>query len=117
MIGITFKNRAEKYGWRRGSVVDAGEVSSYRKLFPNENVEVFLMLENLNVQNYNMDERIAFKEFFFVKQGSITTGSYVYDEPKNEKDHRLISFGNLDPIVYSETLYDLHRILQSKNEE
>jgi hypothetical protein len=25
----TFKSREEKLGWQRGSVVDAGEVSSY----------------------------------------------------------------------------------------
>ncbi|WP_244247582.1 DUF4132 domain-containing protein [Leptospira yasudae] len=117
MVGITFKNRAEKFGWRRGSVVDAGEVSSYRKLFPNENVEVYLKLQGLNVQNYDFEEPVTFKEFFFVKHGSIATGSYVYDEPRNEEDHRLIPFEEVDPIVYSETLYDLNRILQSKNEE
>ncbi|MBM9500294.1 DUF4132 domain-containing protein [Leptospira sp. 201903071] len=117
MSGNTFKYRAEKYGWRRGSVVDAGGVSSYRKLFPNENVEVFLKIEGLNVQSYDFGEPMTFKEFFFVNRGSITTGSYVYDEPRGEEDHRLLSFESVNPIVYSETLYDLHRILQTKNEE
>ncbi|MBM9578581.1 DUF4132 domain-containing protein [Leptospira sp. 201903070] len=117
MSGSTFKYRAEKYGWRRGSVVDSGGISSYHKLFPNENVEVFLKIEGLNVQSYDFGEPMTFKEFFFVNQGSITTGSYVYDEPRGEEDHRLLPFESVNPIVYSETLYDLHRILQSKNDE
>ncbi|WP_210410433.1 DUF4132 domain-containing protein [Leptospira adleri] len=117
MSGSTFKYRAEKYGWRRGSVVDSGGISSYHKIFPNENVEVFLKIEGLNVQGFDYGEPMTFQEFFFVNRGSITTGSYVYDEPRGEDDHRLLSFGSVNPIVYSETLYDLHRILQSKNEE
>ncbi|WP_162274091.1 DUF4132 domain-containing protein [Leptospira tipperaryensis] len=117
MSGSTFKYRAEKYGWRRGSVVDGGGISSYRKLFPNENVEVFLKIEGLNVRSFEYSEPMTFKEFFFVNPGSITTGSYVYDEPRSEEDQRLIPFESVNPIVYSETLYDLQRILQTKNEE
>ncbi|WP_118983847.1 DUF4132 domain-containing protein [Leptospira stimsonii] len=115
--GSTFKYRAEKFGWRRGSVVDSGGISSYHKLFPNEEVEVFLKIEGLNVQSYDYDQPMTFREFFFVNRGSITTGSYIYDEPRGEEDPRLLPFESVNPIVYSETLYDLHRILQDKNEE
>ncbi len=31
---MTFRSRAEKLGWTRGSVADAGGVDAYRKVFP-----------------------------------------------------------------------------------
>lgn len=115
MEGQTFKSRAYKFGWRRGSVIDSGVISSYRRSFDTLETDVFIMLDGLSVIPF--ESEITFKEFFFVKQGSVDTGSYVYDEPRNEKDHRLIKFGDVNPIVYSETLYDLQRILQTETNQ
>lgn len=115
--GSTFKYRAKKYGWRRGSVVDAGEVSSYKKVFPGEEIEVFVKLEGMNVSGYDYDEQVTIGRFFFVNTGSIKTGSYVYDEPRGEEDFRLHPFQKVNPILYSETVYDLKRILESKDKD
>ncbi len=113
LIGYTFKSRAEKKGWKRGSVVDSGSISSYRKAFPNEKIEVFIKTENIGMGFY--EEYIQLKEFFFVAINSIHIGSYMYDEPKNEQDHRLISFKDVAPIVYSEALGDLEFMTRPSN--
>ena len=83
----TFKSRAEKLGWHRGSVVDAGEVSSYRKSYEDKQLEVFVKTEGMGVQ-LDFDSEVTLGEFYFIKQGSIVTGSYTYDEPRDEKDER-----------------------------
>jgi hypothetical protein len=44
----------------------------------------------------------------------VRTGSYVYDEPRGEGDPRLLTFGEVPPIVYSEAMGDLGRIAPPK---
>ena len=63
-----------------------------------------------------MDERIKRGRFCFVKSGSVSAGSYVYDEPNDDKDPRLLSFGDVPPIVFSEALGDLGRIVGTKEQ-
>jgi hypothetical protein len=115
VFGATFKSRAERLGWRRGSVVDAGEVSSYRKAFDNKKVEAFVRLNGLGVQSY--ESEVTLGELFFVKLGSIVTGSYTYDEPRSEGDERLLRFADVPAIVYSETVADLRQITKSKDDD
>jgi hypothetical protein len=112
----TFKGRAERLGWRRGSVIDSGEVSSFRKNWPNDKLETFLRLEGLGVQGFDYESEATLKDFFFVKAGSIVTGSYTYDEPNDAGDERLLKLGAVPPIVYSETLADLHAITKKKSQ-
>ncbi len=52
-----------------------------------------------------------------MKSGSVSTGSYVYDEPSDEKDPRLLNFGEVPPVVFSETLGDLAKIAGTKNQD
>ncbi len=112
----TFKGRAERLGWRRGSVVDSGAVSAYRKLYPQDQIEVFIKTENLGVQTMDWESEVTLKELFFVKAGSVLTGSYTYDEPRDERDPRLVPLAQVPPIVYSETIADLDAILARKAE-
>lgn len=111
--GMTFKGRAERLGWRRGSVCDAGSVTSYTKSFPNGGVDAFLGLEGMFV-GIDMYTDIKLGDAFFVKAGSVKTGSYIYDEPEKATDPRLMAFGQVPPIVFSEVMADLHRIAGSK---
>lgn len=107
----TFRSRAGRTGWRRGSVVDAGEVSTYRKTFHAQGVDAFIDLDGLNVQSgYDDGEEVTLKHLFFVPTGSVSVGSYQYDEPKDEKDSRLINLGKVPPLVFSEALRDLQLI-------
>jgi hypothetical protein len=64
-----------------------------------------------------MNSSIKLGRFYFVKTGSVVIGSYVYDEPSKETDQRLVRFGDVPPIVYSETVGDLARIAGTNAEE
>ena len=106
---MTFRSRAEKLGWSRGSVTDGGGVDSYRKVFPGAGVEAYVGLEGLYI-GIDMDASIQLGEFYFVRGGAVRVGSYVYDNPSDESDARLIAFSAVPPVVYSEVVGDLKRI-------
>jgi len=106
---MTFRGRAEKLGWARGSVTDAGGVDTYRKVFPGAGVEAFLGLEGMYI-GIGMDDSIQLGDYYFVKGGTVQIGSYVYDNPSDETDPRLIPFGAVPPVVFSEVMGDLKRI-------
>ena len=106
---MTFKGRAERLGWQRGSVCDGGGITSYRKNFPGAGADVILEVEGMYI-GIGMEDSIKLGRFCFVNSGSVSTGSYVYDEPNDEKDPRLLAFGDVPPIVFSETLGDLTKI-------
>jgi hypothetical protein len=114
VAGSTFKSRAEKRAWRRGSVVDSGEVSAYYKVYPQDQIDVFIRLSNLGVGSWDYDSNCSLKNFFFVKTGAVVTGSYTYDEPRDEDDPRLIALCDVPAIVYSETIGDLTFISHKK---
>ncbi len=108
----TFRSRAERRGWTRGSVVDAGGISSYYKLYPGAGVEVILPTENFWVGCDPMEE-IELRSGYFARSGSVERGSYVYDEPSPE-DPRVLRFDQVPPVVWSETMSDLNLILEVK---
>ncbi len=114
--GLTFKGRAERLGWRRGSVCDAGMITAYVKSFPSAGVDAFLGLEGMYV-GIDMYSDIKLGEAFFVHSGSVKIGIYVYDEPNSAVDPRLIEFGQMSPIVFSEVMGDLQKIAGGKQEE
>ena len=106
---MTFRGRAEKLGWTRGSVADAGCVTAYRKIYSGAGVEAFLVLDGMYI-GIGMDDTIKLQDFFFVESGAVEVGSYTYDEPSKEDDPRLIPFGDVPAIPFSETLGDLAKI-------
>jgi hypothetical protein len=108
----TFKSRAEKRGWTRGSVIDAGGISSYYKLYPGAGVEVVLPTNNFYVGIDPMEE-IELEPAYFATAGSVERGSYIYDEPAPD-DPRVLRFDQVSAVVFSETLADLKAITATK---
>ncbi len=108
----TFRSRAEKRGWNRGSVVDAGGISSYYKLYPGAGVEVILPTANFWIGCDPM-ETIELCPAYFVKAESVERGSYVYNEPGSD-DPRVMRFDSVPAVVWSETLSDLKAIVATK---
>ena len=106
---MTFRSRAEKLGWTRGSVADGGGVDAYRKVFPGAGVEAFLGLDGMFV-GIGMSDSITLQDSSSSASGTVQIGSYVYDTPSDEADSRLIAFGEVPPIVFSEVMSDLARI-------
>ena len=105
----TFRSRAEKRGWIRGSVVDAGGISSYYKLYPGAGVEVILAIDHFYIGCDPM-EPIELGAAYFAQAGSVERGSYVYNEPAPD-DPRVLRFDQVSAVVYSETLSDLKAII------
>ena len=98
-------------------MTDGGGIDSYRKVFPGAGVEAFLGLEGMYI-GIGMEDSIQLQDFYFVKGGTVRVGSYVYDNPDNESDSRLIPFGAVPLVVYSEVMGDLKRIAgQSSGED
>lgn len=106
---MTFRGRAEKLGWRRGSVCDGGGVTTYVKYFPAAGADALLQLDGMYI-GIDMYTDITLQDAYFVRGGSVQIGSYTYDEPSNADDPRLLTFANVPPIVYSEVIADLQRI-------
>jgi hypothetical protein len=106
---MTFRSRAEKLGWSRGSVCDGGGVTGYRKVFSGAGVDAFLGLDGMYL-GIGMDETITLGEVFFVKSGTVQVGSYVYDEPSQSDDPRLLAFGDVPAVPFSEVMGDLIKI-------
>lgn len=105
----TFKSRSEKRGWLRGSVVDAGGISSIYKSFPGAGIEVILMTDNYWIGIDPMDQ-VELGCASFVKADTVSRGSYTYDEPASD-DPRVLRFDQVPAVVYSETLGDLKAII------
>lgn len=108
--GATFKARSARFGWRRGSVNDGGGISGYYKYYPKDGLDAFITLSNLGVSG-DLGEDAELGRLFFVPHGSVVTGSYIYDEPNNEADERLIVARDVPTVVFSETLSNLRQIL------
>jgi hypothetical protein len=106
---MTFKGRAERLGWYRGSVCDGGGITSYHKTFPSSGADVFLGVEGMYM-GIDMNESITLGEVCFVRHGTVKVGSYTYDEPSNDDDPRLLALGQVPPIIFSEVMGDLQRI-------
>ncbi len=105
----TFRSRSEKRGWVRGSVVDAGGISSYYKPYPGAGIEVILPLGAFYIGIDPMD-LVDLYPAYFVKAGSVERGSYTYDEPGPD-DRRVLRFDQVPAVVYSETVADLKAIV------
>ncbi len=107
----------ERVGWFRGS---GGRRRLHhlvsRKAFPAAGVDVVLLLSGMFV-GMGLEREIQLDELYFVRAGSVKIGSYTYDEPRDEKDDRVLAFGAVPAIVYSEVLGDLQRIAGKKENE
>jgi hypothetical protein len=106
----------EKLGWQRGSVVDGGMVSAYRKSFEEAGVDAMIEVDGIYMGWYEYDDAQTGR-LFFVKTGSVQFGSYTYDEPSDDKDKRLIPFKDISDIIYSEIIGDLEKIAPKPEEE
>lgn len=108
--GMTFKGRAERFGWLRGSVASLGTIPFYRKSFPGAGVDAILTLQGMFV-GIGMGSSIELLDYGFVASGSV-----VVDEPADSSDARLIAFAHVPPVVFSETVGDLKKLAGAQEE-
>ena len=110
---FTFIGNLEKRGWLRGSIIDGGVISSYYKSFPEEQLLAILeQTGNLSIGYF--EEPATIGNLMFVKNNSAEFGSYIYNEPRTDSDARLIPFGKVPPIVFSEVTSDMEILKEQK---
>jgi len=109
----TFNGRTSRLGWIRGSVIEGGSVVSYYKPFHGAGVEAILMMWECWAGMESMEE-VSMGKALFAKIDSVERGSYVYDDPEPD-DPRVLSFGEVPAIVYSETIADLKAIMAGQD--
>ncbi len=104
--GYGFISKMEKIGWNRGSVVDGGWISSYFKDFSDLGFTAIITQQGELCVGY-YDGNAELNELMFVRKKAVQFGSYIYDEPSNENDERLMAFGEVLAIIYSEVMADM----------
>ena len=104
--GYTFLSRMDKTGWVKGSIGDGGGILSYYKAFTEVGlVAIMMQTGSLSIGFYDANAEIG--KVMFVKKEGIRFGNYMYDEPTKMNDPRLVHFGDVPPIVYSEVMADM----------
>lgn len=117
--GMSFRGQADRRGWQRGPVGDGGMVVHYRKRFLGAGVDAILELDGMPVVGADSHTTVTLGRLYFCKPAIVDAGWPVYEKPGNDCDPRLLCFGDVPPIVFSETMGDLARIAgtQQKREE
>ncbi|HEX9369550.1 MAG TPA: DUF4132 domain-containing protein, partial [Roseiflexaceae bacterium] len=106
----TFRNRAEKLGWGR-TAVSGGRIVAYGKRFTGAGLDALVGLEDMYV-GANWDDEIALGRVCFVRSAGEGRGTYA-DVP-DESNPDLVPLGKVPPVVYSEVMGDLKRIVGQK---
>jgi hypothetical protein len=111
--GYGFLGRMEKTGWAKGSIVDAGMISSYYKDFSTLGITAVIEQTGTHCVGY-YEQNAEMGSLYFVHSEGIKFGSYYYDDPRDANDPRLIAFGDVPAIVYSEVVADLTFFLNNR---
>jgi predicted DNA-binding WGR domain protein len=90
----------EKFGWARGTPMDAGCFDEHSKQFPAADVTVVVTYDGIASMGYILpEEDLTITDIYFVKGMREPTG-YAHKEKK-------IALEKVDRVVISEVLYDL----------
>ncbi|MFK8079950.1 MAG: DUF4132 domain-containing protein [Granulosicoccus sp.] len=106
----TFRSRAEKLGWARGSMGDGATICTYYKNYPGTAVSVTLAIEDFYI-GQDPGDSIVLGKAMFMKDEAEKTGNFVFNEASSSDDPRVLTFGEVPAVVYSETVTDLQAII------
>jgi hypothetical protein len=107
--GSTFLSRAERLGWLVSGRIEGGMIPSVYKEFPTHQLEVNLEVDELSMAELGYCDAVL-GSAHFVKLGTFERGEYACDLPKDD-DPRVLAFGEVPPIVYSEGLKELKNLV------
>ncbi len=97
--------KLQKFGWRRGSVQDAGSYDTFYKEEKKSGVGVQLKFDG-SYMGADASEPATVYNAKFYKAGTVVYGSYCYDEIKDED---AVKLADVPPRLYSEICYDIER--------
>lgn len=102
-----FVSYLEKKGWVRGEIGDAGWINSFYKHFPELGITAVLTQSGMVVIGWYTDGEAELDTLSFLRYGSIGFPGIEHGDPYTEQDTRLVPFGEVPPVVYSEVLGEL----------
>ena len=99
----------EKLGWRRGEAMDAGAFMDMYRHFADAKVTVFITWDgNVGMGYIEADEILTVERVsFYASESEADVPDSWYWGHKQQQNMIL---GDVDPLAYSETIYDLGRI-------
>lgn len=104
---LSLSRKLQKYGWYKGSVLDAGGFYDFYREDPDLGIGAELHFSGTYVAVF--DEDVTLYETIFYKAGTIDRGSYVYDEA-DDKDTFFLE--EVPERYFSEIVLQLSEITQ-----
>jgi hypothetical protein len=109
VLAGTLRNRAEKLGWIRGAVSGGGGIRAYWKGFPAAGLDAVVGVQDMYI-GAGWDAEVELGRVSFVRAGGKGRG---YEYAPIDEDPRLVSFGEVPPILFAEVMGDLQKIAGS----
>jgi len=109
MDASTFRTRALGCGWSIGSTQDGGYIYDCFRKYPGLDLEVYLGLEGFHATS-GRDDEIKLATALFAKADPNQKRAYLGVMPGAD-DPRVLSFGEVPAVVYSEATADLKTIM------
>jgi|GEM_PF-6238005 len=110
LFAMTLQGRVLRRGWNRGPVLAGQGFAFFIKRLPRARVDVILMVAEIMLLRLTREDRVELGDVYFVKHGSVGTHADEYDIPSSG-EARVLSFGNVPRIVYSECMAELQEIV------
>ncbi|MCL2572040.1 MAG: DUF4132 domain-containing protein [Defluviitaleaceae bacterium] len=110
VYAISLLGKLQKAGWYKGSVVDAGGFFNFYKEDTKQGIGVLLNFSGSYIGVDNSEE-VTIYDAVFYKAGTVTYGSYIYDEVKKEDR---IPLHQVPKRFYSEACYDIERAVANR---
>lgn len=106
---LSLTGKLQGLGWYKGSVQDAGGFYTFYR----EDGPIGVELEFSGSYVGGLGEEVTVYGVTFYQAGTVTRGSYVYDQIKAEHQYQL---GDLSQRYFSEIIHQLERALASSKE-
>ena len=108
---LSLSGKLQKYGWYKGSVLDAGGFYEFYREDPDLGIGAELHFSGTYVSV--LDEDVTLYEVVFYKAGTVERGSYVYDEVE---DKNTLFLEEVPERYFSEIVLQLSEITQKSEE-
>ncbi|MFF2479790.1 DUF4132 domain-containing protein [Paenibacillus sp. NPDC058071] len=107
--GLSLLSGLTKFGWSKGSILDAGAYIDFYKEFESIGIGVQLTISDLTVGME--DETVTIYEMDFYRAGKVARGSYIYSEIMEEDRIQPI---DVPKALFSELLYEVDTVLAKR---
>lgn len=109
----SLRSRCEKRGWSVGATGDGGRINCFFKQYPAAGTEAYLEVDDFAAFSSYEDE-VTLGEAQFARFDPHRRRAYLAEGPYVPDADPVLSFGDVPPVVYSETISDLEAIVEGQ---